>query len=43
MKSLGANVIFAIDVGSIDDNTPQGFGDSLRPARVIEARTYRQT
>ncbi|KAJ5486833.1 Acyl transferase/acyl hydrolase/lysophospholipase [Penicillium desertorum] len=29
MKSLGANVIFAIDVGSIDDNTPQGFGDSL--------------
>ncbi|CAI7617097.1 unnamed protein product [Penicillium glandicola] len=29
MKSLGADVIFAIDVGSIDDSTPQGFGDSL--------------
>ncbi|RKF76210.1 Lysophospholipase nte1 [Golovinomyces cichoracearum] len=29
MKSLGADVIFAIDVGSIDDNTPQNFGDSL--------------
>ncbi len=29
MKSLGADVIFAIDVGSIDDNLPQAFGDSL--------------
>ncbi|PGH06110.1 lysophospholipase NTE1 [Polytolypa hystricis UAMH7299] len=29
MKSLGAAVIFAIDVGSIDDNTPQAYGDSL--------------
>lgn len=29
MKSLGAHVIFAVDVGSIDDNTPQRFGDSL--------------
>ena len=29
MKSLGADVIFAIDVGSLDDNTPQQFGDSL--------------
>ncbi|KAJ5241695.1 Lysophospholipase nte1 [Penicillium citrinum] len=29
MKSLGAHVIFAVDVGSIDDNTPQGYGDSL--------------
>ncbi|KAI9700657.1 MAG: phosphatidylcholine and lysophosphatidylcholine phospholipase [Candelina mexicana] len=29
MKSLGADVIFAIDVGSIDDNLPQQFGDSL--------------
>lgn len=29
MKSLGADVIFAIDVGSIDDNQPQQFGDSL--------------
>lgn len=29
MKSLGADVIFAIDVGSLDDNLPQTFGDSL--------------
>ncbi len=29
MKSLGADVIFAIDVGAIDDNVPQSFGDSL--------------
>ncbi|KAI9746739.1 MAG: phosphatidylcholine and lysophosphatidylcholine phospholipase [Claussenomyces sp. TS43310] len=29
MKSLGADVIFAIDVGSLDDDTPQNFGDSL--------------
>lgn len=29
MKSLGADVIFAIDVGSIDDDQPQAFGDSL--------------
>ncbi|EGC45394.1 patatin-like phospholipase domain-containing protein [Histoplasma capsulatum var. duboisii H88] len=29
MKSQGADVIFAIDVGSIDDNTPQAYGDSL--------------
>ncbi|KAE8149895.1 lysophospholipase nte1 [Aspergillus avenaceus] len=29
MKGLGADVIFAVDVGSIDDNTPQGYGDSL--------------
>ncbi|KAL4914392.1 hypothetical protein BDW62DRAFT_190474 [Aspergillus aurantiobrunneus] len=29
MKTLGADVIFASDVGSIDDNTPQGYGDSL--------------
>lgn len=29
MKSLGADVIFAVDVGSIDDNTPQAYGDSL--------------
>jgi lysophospholipid hydrolase len=29
MKSLGADVIFAVDVGSIDDDTPQQFGDSL--------------
>jgi predicted acylesterase/phospholipase RssA/CRP-like cAMP-binding protein len=29
MKSLGADVVFAIDVGSLDDDTPQQFGDSL--------------
>ena len=29
MKGLGADVIFAVDVGSIDDNTPQIYGDSL--------------
>ncbi|KAI9845568.1 MAG: phosphatidylcholine and lysophosphatidylcholine phospholipase [Sclerophora amabilis] len=29
MKSLGADVIFAVDVGSLDDNQPQQFGDSL--------------
>ncbi|KAI2618866.1 lysophospholipase NTE1 [Hypoxylon sp. NC1633] len=29
MKSLGASVIFAIDVGAIDDDTPQCYGDSL--------------
>lgn len=32
MKSLGANVIFAIDVGSLDDHVPQAFGDSLSGA-----------
>ena len=29
MKSLGADVIFAVDVGSLDDPTPQEFGESL--------------
>ena len=29
MKYLGADVIFAIDVGSLDDDTPQAYGDSL--------------
>lgn len=29
MKSLGTDVIFAVDVGAIDDDTPQHFGDSL--------------
>ncbi|KAI1182400.1 patatin-like phospholipase [Nemania serpens] len=29
MKSLGADVIFAVDVGSLDDDTPQGYGDTL--------------
>ncbi|KAI5782759.1 hypothetical protein EDC01DRAFT_664844 [Geopyxis carbonaria] len=29
MKSLGAETVFAVDVGSVDDQTPQQFGDSL--------------
>lgn len=29
MKSLGAEVIFAVDVGALDDDTPQNYGDSL--------------
>ncbi|KAH6660734.1 lysophospholipase NTE1 [Truncatella angustata] len=29
MKSVGADVIFAIDVGSLDDDTPQAYGDTL--------------
>ncbi|KAI9836080.1 MAG: phosphatidylcholine and lysophosphatidylcholine phospholipase [Sarea resinae] len=29
MKSLGAEAIFAVDVGSLDDDQPQEFGDSL--------------
>ena len=29
MKSLGADLVFAVDVGSLDDDTPQAFGDSL--------------
>ena len=35
MKSLGADVIFAIDVGSLDDNLPQTFGDSLSGAWAL--------
>ncbi|KAI0457671.1 patatin-like phospholipase [Xylaria acuta] len=29
MKSLGADVIFAVDVGSLDDDAPQSYGDTL--------------
>lgn len=29
MKALGVNVIFAIDVGALDDDAPQTYGDSL--------------
>lgn len=35
MKSLGADAIFAIDVGSLDDNLPQQFGDSLSGAWAL--------
>lgn len=38
MKSLGADVIFAIDVGSLDDNLPQQFGDSLSGAWALVNR-----
>ena len=29
MKGLGAEVIFAVDVGALDDDRPQAYGDSL--------------
>lgn len=29
MESLGADVVFAVDVGALDDNTPQQYGDTL--------------
>ncbi|CAK7264891.1 phosphatidylcholine and lysophosphatidylcholine phospholipase [Sporothrix epigloea] len=29
MKALGADIIFAVDVGALDDDTPQAFGDTL--------------
>lgn len=29
MKSLGADVIFAVDVGALDEDMPQQYGDSL--------------
>ncbi|KAH7327971.1 lysophospholipase NTE1 [Stachybotrys elegans] len=29
MKGLGVDLIFAIDVGAVDDDTPQTYGDSL--------------
>ena len=32
MKFLGAETIFAVDVGSLSDNLPQSFGDSLSGA-----------
>ena len=32
MKLIGADIIFAIDVGALDDDTPQTFGDSLSGA-----------
>ena len=35
MKTLGADVVFAVDVGSIDDNLPQAFGDSLSGAWAL--------
>lgn len=35
MKSLGADVVFAVDVGSLVDNLPQAFGDSLSGAWAL--------
>ncbi|KAF4463481.1 lysophospholipase NTE1 [Fusarium albosuccineum] len=32
MKGLGVDIIFAIDVGALDDDTPQTYGDSLSGA-----------
>lgn len=29
MKALGVDIIFAVDVGALDDDTPQTYGDSL--------------
>ena len=29
MRSLGADQIFAVDVGAVDDDSPQDYGDSL--------------
>lgn len=29
MKSLGTDLVFAVDVGSLDDDTPQQYGDTL--------------
>jgi lysophospholipid hydrolase len=29
MKDLGVDIIFAVDVGALDDDTPQTYGDSL--------------
>jgi hypothetical protein len=29
MKDFGADIIFAVDVGSVSDSTPQYYGDSL--------------
>ena len=29
MKSLGTDLIFAVDVGAVDDDTPQQYGDTL--------------
>ncbi|KAG5372891.1 Lysophospholipase NTE1 [Yarrowia sp. C11] len=35
MKAQGASVVFAVDVGSIDDTTPMSYGDSLSGAWVM--------
>jgi lysophospholipid hydrolase len=38
MKDMGADVIFAVDVGSVNDSTPQRYGDSLSGIRNAEKR-----
>ncbi|ODV91408.1 hypothetical protein CANCADRAFT_32062 [Tortispora caseinolytica NRRL Y-17796] len=35
MRKLGANIILAIDVGSMDDTTPMSYGDTLSGLWVI--------
>jgi hypothetical protein len=38
MKDMGADVIFAVDVGSVNDSTPQRYGDSL--SGICRAKRY---
>ncbi|CDK24137.1 unnamed protein product [Kuraishia capsulata CBS 1993] len=35
MKNRGAQIIFAVDVGSVDDRTPMNYGDALSGSWVI--------
>ncbi|CAR22968.1 lysophospholipase [Lachancea thermotolerans CBS 6340] len=35
MKARGCNTIFAVDVGSVDDRTPQRYGDSLNGFWIV--------
>ncbi|ODV94454.1 hypothetical protein PACTADRAFT_44793 [Pachysolen tannophilus NRRL Y-2460] len=35
MKNRGASIIFAVDVGSVDDRSPMTYGDSLSGAWVL--------
>ena len=38
MKGLGVDIIFAVDVGALDDDTPQTYGDSLSGAWAFANR-----
>ncbi|KAK7206683.1 hypothetical protein BZA70DRAFT_236260 [Myxozyma melibiosi] len=38
MKALGANVVFAVDVGSVDDTSSMSWGDSLSGFWVLLSR-----
>jgi len=35
MQSLGTSSVFAVDVGSIDDNTPRHFGDTVSGSWMV--------